>query len=331
MISARRNTAAPITPPRLKGYMPSKLEVEGIIREGGIYGVFVGVPGNCNLGCPFCYAGANRGGNAEGLTLDEWKHVIDVAKKHGAGSIVIAGEGEPLMDEKFFDILDYVHGKGMTLVVFTNGTLMTPEIAKGATVIAKLNSWKPEVQDEMVGVPDAHKRMYRGLNYLLDAGFGDPERGGEGRIGVDSAITWKNIKDLYDVFRFCRNHGIVPYFEALIEQGRALALKNPEEWQVTREALREFFENLREIDRELGFEPPAIEKGMHVFGCGKCQRYRVMVAVGPDGKVTSCVSSRDLELGNIREKEFDEILKNPQLKEIMGMLECPSKSCTKLD
>ena len=74
----------------------------------------------------------------------------------------------------FMDIYSYAKEKGFVIVVFTNGTLITPEIAD------RLHCWRPktveitmygatrETYERVSGVPGSFDRAVRGIELLAE-------------------------------------------------------------------------------------------------------------------------------------------------------------------
>ncbi len=335
--------------PRVKGYDWTELQIEGTltwnrkVESLGIVngrklppkllGVFVDLTPSCNLNCWFCYSPRevlrSDGIPKLGLSLDELKSVVDTSKSFGIQSIVTAGRGEPFLDPNIMQFARHITEQGLWFVVFTNNMHLTPEIARelyslNVSVIAKLGSLNPAMQDYLVGKPGAHEAIYRGLNYLLDAGFEAP------RLAVDATIYRETTGDLVDVFRYCRSHNLIPYFEALIERGNVLG--HP--WMLARAKLTSaeltsFFELLRDIDeKEFGYTWE-ITSGMHSLGYGDCKKNSVMVSVRENGDVNTCVNERDTSIGNIRDTPFAEIItESPELASIRKIgAECCSTTC----
>ena len=83
----------------------------------------------CNLKCIHCYAHAKATPADNELTTEEGKALIDDLAAFGAPVILFSG-GEPLMREDLPELAEYAVSKGMRAVISTNGTLITPEVAR---------------------------------------------------------------------------------------------------------------------------------------------------------------------------------------------------------
>lgn len=109
------------------------------------------------------------------LTLDEMTEIVDEARKMGCRRWRLSG-GEPMLRSDFADIFDYITARAASYSLNTNGTLITPEIArlmrrKGAKMVA-LYGATAEVHDHITRNPGSFEALMQGLAYLKEAGAG---------------------------------------------------------------------------------------------------------------------------------------------------------------
>ncbi|HNW38114.1 MAG TPA: radical SAM protein, partial [Methanosarcina vacuolata] len=93
--------------------------------------------------------------------------------------MVVIGGGEPTLYPSFRDLITYIDSLEIIPVIFSNTVLMTEELAgflykHNASVMGKLDSLKPEVQDYLAGRAGASEDIRKGLRNLLKAGFSKP-------------------------------------------------------------------------------------------------------------------------------------------------------------
>ena len=82
----------------------------------------------CNLECAHCYISAGPSENAEDeLSTDECRRITDEILSLNPNPMFILSGGEPLLREDLTDIASYAATRGATVVVGTNGTLLTSE------------------------------------------------------------------------------------------------------------------------------------------------------------------------------------------------------------
>jgi radical SAM protein with 4Fe4S-binding SPASM domain len=130
----------------------------------------------CNLRCVHCYCSLpsnDQGAIEKELTAEEIFHIFDQIAEAGCLWILLTG-GEPLMRKDFLDIYTYAKKKGFLITLFTNGTLITPEIAD------YLAEWPPfeveitlygvteETYEKITGIPGSFERCKRGIKLLLE-------------------------------------------------------------------------------------------------------------------------------------------------------------------
>ncbi len=269
---------------------------------------------SCNFRCPDCFKAGERNAHpTDRLNFDEIKQVIVFAKQRGASAVVYAGLGEPMIDQDFWNVLDYAYKNKMWTVLFTNGTFLTEKntkilLKKKAIVIIKVNTLDKEKQEAMVGnIKGASEKISGGLRHLINAGFKAP------RLAVDSLISKDNANDLKDVLRFCRKNEIVPYFESFII--KTLRKRDYESKILCQKELDQLFLELQKIDREEFGVNTKLIKGMRVYGQSPCIKYWTMFSVRNNGDVALCVSDTE-SIGNIRKHPLEKVL-TPKNKKIL--------------
>ncbi len=127
---------------------------------------------SCNLKCVHCYV-SNCHWEGHILSYQEWCHILDEIADEGCLWLLFTG-GEPLLRPDFLDIYTYAKRKGMLITLFTNGTLITKEIAD------YLQEWQPKLveitlygatrqtYEKLTGVPGSHERCLRGIDLLVE-------------------------------------------------------------------------------------------------------------------------------------------------------------------
>lgn len=266
--------------------------------------LYLEVTHRCNLRCISCYTGAGSE-KPDTLTLEERKSVVRQAKAMGVQSVSLSGSGEPLLYPDLRELIAYIRSLGMSVVLFTNGTLLTPELARfllerQVVVYVKLYSLEPQVVDALVGRRSAYRwveyvcpdnedsrpvRIPEGFKNLLDAWelLGRPDL-----VRAEALIARLNRPSLPEVARFCRRLGIGFYLETPVFTGRAL--EHLEELAMDQPGYRTLFAELAAIQ-----------------GAGPLQSARVAQcpveknpAVWTNGDLALC-SCRSAAVGNVRE------------------------------
>ena len=85
----------------------------------------------CNLHCKMCLFRHDDSENPEliekELTAAQWENIAKQVSKAGTGSLLITG-GEPMIRKDFCDIWARIYKQGFLITLYTNATLVTPEI-----------------------------------------------------------------------------------------------------------------------------------------------------------------------------------------------------------
>ena len=131
----------------------------------------------CNNNCLHCWLREppHASEQHDELTFDEIRRIADEARTLGTQRWNISG-GEPMLRPDFPEIFDYLTHRARGYSLNTNGTLITPEIAKlltrkGAKMIALYGATE-EVYDAVTRNPGGFEAVMRGLAYLREAGAG---------------------------------------------------------------------------------------------------------------------------------------------------------------
>jgi MoaA/NifB/PqqE/SkfB family radical SAM enzyme len=131
----------------------------------------------CNNSCRHCWLRipADSPEIKDEMSFDDIRRIVDEARSMGCRKWAISG-GEPMLRPDFADIFDYVTNKTVGYTLNTNGTLITPEIARlltrrGTKMIA-LYGADSKVYEDVTGNPHGFEQVIRGFSYLREAGAG---------------------------------------------------------------------------------------------------------------------------------------------------------------
>ena len=128
----------------------------------------------CNLRCQHCYAGSDAQ-RYDQLNTDEAKAMIDDLAAFGSPVLLFSG-GEPCVREDLLELMQYAKQAGMRVVISTNGTLITPDLARqfaevGLSYVGISIDGKRETHDAFRGVPGAFDRSLEGVANAKAAGL----------------------------------------------------------------------------------------------------------------------------------------------------------------
>jgi radical SAM protein with 4Fe4S-binding SPASM domain len=130
----------------------------------------------CPLVCAHCYNNlpmSDREARNSELTFEEHCRLLDELAEAGCLWLLYTG-GEIFARRDFLDIYTYAKRKGFLITLFTNGTMLTPQIAD------YLAEWRPfaieitlygrtrETYERLTGVPGSYDRCLRGIQLLQE-------------------------------------------------------------------------------------------------------------------------------------------------------------------
>lgn len=128
----------------------------------------------CNLRCKMCYVRLDRDGICsigKELTAKEWISLAEEALKAGMLNLLLTG-GEPLLRPDFPEIYSALSQMGFVITLYTNGTLISPELLKllkkyppTATSVT-LYGASPDTYEKICGSADAFTKALSGLEQL---------------------------------------------------------------------------------------------------------------------------------------------------------------------
>lgn len=279
---------------------------------------------HCNLKCRNCYA---QGGEkvCHDLSKEKMKQIIQEGKSLGARTARFAGLGEPLLRPDIFELIAYANAQGLGVFMFTNGTLISREIARRllalrVSVVCKFWSLNPDVFEALTGnqgyfqkenwVKDQGFKVPRGLGNLLAVGFG--QQGTPSRLGIELLMHRQNQDSYIPIYRWCREHNIVPYYEIIMHSGRAKNRARKKTNSLTKEEAQCWFQRLLALDqKEFGISwfplPPYVG--------WPCDKLFYNLCVLPKGDVLACYATYPV-LGNIYAQSLQEIIESPILAKL---------------
>ncbi len=131
----------------------------------------------CNNNCRHCWLrlAPNAKAKQEELSFDEIIGIIGEARRLGCRQWSLSG-GEPMLRPDFAELFDFITAKAVAYDLNTNGTLITPAIARllkrrGRKMVA-LYGADSRVHDHITRTPGSFEAALQGLAYLKEAGAG---------------------------------------------------------------------------------------------------------------------------------------------------------------
>ncbi len=322
-----RGTVSAVMHPRHKpqGEVPGAyLAFSGMYRPV----VFWNLTDRCNLRCTHCYNRSGPERRTEGeLTTAEALGVIDDLAGMGVPLILFTG-GEPLMREDIWDLARHARSRGLKMALSTNGTLITPAIARRIRDCGieyagiSLDGARAKTHDRFRNSPGAFAATTAAFAACNEAGL---------RCGVRVTLTKENCGELEALVdlalmlgasRFClywlvpAGRGCESYARLQLEKDevtRALSLlyrkakeTDPAAMEfLTVDAPQDCIHLLASMEKD-GSEDLAEARGLLASLQGGCSAGTRVANIDARGNVYPCQFARSPEflVGNIRNRPF---------------------------
>jgi len=164
----------------------------------------------CNLKCVHCYAHAKNIASDNELSTEQGKELINDLAEFGSPVMLFSG-GEPLVRKDLPQLAAYAVEKGMRAVISTNGTLITPTMARtlkeiGLSYVGISLDGMQEINDRFRGVNGAFKSALEGIKNSQDAGIKVGLRFTVNKFNVDEIPKIFQLLEEMDIPRVCFYH-----------------------------------------------------------------------------------------------------------------------------
>jgi radical SAM protein with 4Fe4S-binding SPASM domain len=296
----------------------------------------------CNNRCRHCYnnlSASDPHALADELRADELIRILDEAAAAGCVWLLLTG-GEIFLRPDFGEIYTHAKQKGTLVTLFTNGTLITPELAdfletqRPFSIEITLYGATRETYERVTGTPGSFGQCLRGIGHLRDRGL---------PLKLKATLSTLNRHEIEAMKRFAENDLGLPFrFDALLN-ARCDLSPGPLDVRLSPEAVvqldladPERAEALRDFARRRPGHGAGDKKGASLYPCGGGAH---SFAIDPYGRLRACAISPgegfDLRSGSfqegwgrflarLRERKIDRDTKCLMctLREVCGM--CPA-------
>ena len=149
----------------------------------------------CNLKCLHCYSNSRDRHYPDELTTGEARAMIADLAAFGAPVLLFSG-GEPVIRPDLVELAQFAVDSGMRAVISTNGTLITPDIARalknvGLSYVGVSLDGTEGTHDRFRGTPGAFAAALQGIRTCRDLGI---------KVGVRFTISRRNAADVPAIF-----------------------------------------------------------------------------------------------------------------------------------
>jgi len=176
---------------------------------------------SCNLACGHCRASALRGPYEGELDTERCLRLLDEIAEVGKPVIILTG-GEPLLRPDIYEIAAYGDRKGLRMVLATNGTLVTGEVAEKLIrsgirrVSISIDGPEAESHDAFRGVPGAFAGAMAGIAAMKQAGL---------EFQINTTITRANLSQIREIHDLVHDLGAAAHhIFLLVPTGRGKEL-----------------------------------------------------------------------------------------------------------
>ena len=288
---------------------------------------------SCNLFCAHCRGSAAPSSYSGELSTQECFSLINQILEVGQPIIILTG-GEPLARPNVLQIARYAVNKGLRVVMGTNGTLITEEMAVKLKEVPisrlgiSLDFPVAEFQDDFRGQAGAFTAVMAGIANARRAGI---------EVQINSTITKLNVGYLDELVSLALRVGAVAFHPfMLVPTGRGKGLESvelpPEQYEQT---LHWIYDKQIELGDRMFFKPTDVPHYLRVVKQRQKQDQGVkpkpaaghhpantitrgclagigFCFVSSQGKVKGC-GYLDVEVGDIRKESFGQVWANSPL------------------
>ena|GEM_PF-4710176 len=305
-----------ISPPTLSRVFTSE-DSARCIRDGGLLGIALRLPCQCNLKCRYCYSSKT----SDGIGLESIMSFCSQAKALGGRTCSIVGDGEPLLFPQLNDLISGLRLMAMDVILYSNLIGLSEStidflIDHEVTLVFKQNSLDEEKQDWLCGVKGTYKKIAYWIDILKKKGYVSRLKD---RLSVHTIACRQNLDEIPEMWRQWRSEGVLPQVQQISffhpeEEYRTLAVSPAE--------VGELFEQLRKVDNTFGYDwiprPPIAPYGcsVHYTSCG----------LRPNGDISVC-SYTDKIIGNMLEQPLGEIISSAEVRKMRGRTPTSASKC----
>jgi radical SAM protein with 4Fe4S-binding SPASM domain len=272
--------------------------------------IFWEITSRCNLLCRHCVVASSDTASSGELSTERALELIDEWAHAGVRDITFSG-GEPLLRKDFFDLASAAKQQNLELSLATNGTLITPSVARTLKNLAidvqiSLDGSTPDVYGRVRGNAERFDDVIAGIRNLLDEAV---------NLTIGTVLTRNNVDDIDSILEFVEKTG-VPSFRIIpfIPSGRGrenLDLElDPREMKKVYAKLREkrFISsvNILPFEFECTFSAPSAEPvdPSRPNECGGAIHY---CTVTPTGEVLPCHYFEGVVTDSVQNRPFMEV------------------------
>lgn len=201
-------------------------------------------------------------------------------------------------------------------------------------ILTSLNSYKPEINDNLVSVPGAYDKITEGIKNAVAAGI---------RISVNMIISESNIRDIYPTAEVAHKLGAKKFFGTRVVPHISKTIDEQREFVISREEASYILDELIKVEEDFGMQVGTLipfpyclmdNKG-HLrrysnFYSHGCPAGNKMISLNANGSAHACVHE-EKSYGNIFEIGIRGVWENMKEWRSGEMFPESCKSCPVFD
>jgi radical SAM protein with 4Fe4S-binding SPASM domain len=279
----------------------------------------------CNLRCTHCYLPARENNNSSSIdtpdelsTHEAFRLIDHIALVNSEAMLILSG-GEPLLREDIFDLAAYASGKGMMVVLGSNGILINNRVArmlkeKGVSGVSiSLDSLNSAIHDRMRSREGAWESAVKAIRICRDNGLA---------VQINTVVTRENYTEIPDMALYAQTLGakvFSPFFLVCTGRGEGITDITPQQY----EHILSFIVKSQGQYNGMMMRPrcaPTFRRILYQgnsqspllkMDTGRCMAGIHYCRITPSGNVTPC-PYLPLSAGNVLEENFKGLWENSE-------------------
>lgn len=204
------------------------------------------------------------------------RKLVQDARKYGLKWVYTCGLGEPLEDNKFWNIVHLLKENNITLSMFTNGIFikdiyMARELKKhNVNIILKMDTFKEDKFDIILGKKGIAQKIYASRDNLLAAGY--QAKNEHTNLAFSIVPTSLSIDGIPEVIAYCKKNGIYASIGELEQAGEVIKNNLNNTLSITKKDIINLKKMADEYIEGIYMRPicPCILTGIHIDNFGNC-------------------------------------------------------------
>lgn len=168
----------------------------------------------CNQQCTHCYLNVlpPAAQVPDELTTEECKDILDQLAAEGVLHLTFSG-GEILVRRDFFEIAEYARKKGFALTLYSNGTLIKPEVADRIATLHPLcvelsiYGARAETHERITLLPRSFELTTRACQLLVERRV---------RVVLKCPLMRENVREFHDIKSLAQKMGADFHYDTTI-------------------------------------------------------------------------------------------------------------------